>query len=232
MAKNLEDIIEIANPQQPHVATVLLIDTSGSMAGNIPQLKEGLAQFKEDVLKDDLARKRVDLAVISFNSDVQVIHDFSPIEDFDVPELMAMNSTKMGTGILKAIELIENRKKDYKTKNISFYRPWIFMITDGEPTDMQEEDDLWNTVIKAIHEGETNNKFLFFIVGVDNANMSILDKISPKNRKPIHMKDGHFNEMFLWLSRSQQKVSCSRVGEQVILENPVSEHGWGEISTN
>ena len=51
MAKNLEDIIEIANPQQPHVATVLLIDTSGSMAGNIPQLKEGLAQFKEKIEK-------------------------------------------------------------------------------------------------------------------------------------------------------------------------------------
>lgn len=231
MVKKLEEIIEIANPQQPHVATVLLIDTSGSMAMNIPQLKEGLAQFKGDVLNDDLARKRVDLAIVSFDSDVQVIHDFSSIEEFAVPPFEANGTTSMGSGILKAIELCENRKNEYKTKNISYYRPWIFLITDGEPTDISLGSPLWNKVLKSVHEGEEKNRFLFFAVGVDDANMEILSQIAPSNRKPIHMKDGHFKEMFLWLSRSQQKVSCSRIGEQVNLENPVGEHGWGEIST-
>ena len=52
----LQDRIEIANPQQPHCATVLLLDTSGSMAGEkIAALNEGLKLFREEVSKDDLA---------------------------------------------------------------------------------------------------------------------------------------------------------------------------------
>lgn len=231
MEKRLHEIIEIANPQQPHVATILLIDTSGSMTDNIPQLKEGLARFKDDVLKDDLARKRVDLAVISFDDDVQVVHDFSSIEEFEVPPIEANGQTSMGAGILKAIELCEYRKTEYKNKNISYYRPWIFMISDGEPTDMSYGSSLWDTVIKSVHDGEAKSKFLFFAVGVDDANMQILSEIATPNRKPIHMKEGHFNEMFLWLSKSQQKVSSSRIGEQVSVDDPTGKHGWGEIST-
>ena len=65
--QTLEERIEIANPQHPHCATVLVLDTSGSMAGDkIRQLNEGVRFFVDDVSSDDLARKRVDLAVFSF----------------------------------------------------------------------------------------------------------------------------------------------------------------------
>ena len=61
----LEERIEIANPQHPHCATVLLVDTSSSMAGDkIRQLNDGLTYFRDDVMSDDLARKRVEVAGI------------------------------------------------------------------------------------------------------------------------------------------------------------------------
>jgi uncharacterized protein YegL len=40
-----------------------------------------------------------------------------------------------------------------------------------------------------------------------------------------------FKEMFLWLSKSQGKISVSKVGEQVALDNPVGPNGWAEVST-
>ena len=141
MAK-LEDLIEIANPQQPHCATVLLLDTSGSMSqnGKITSLMEGLTVFKKDVAKDELASKRVDLSVITFGNGVSVTHDFSSIEDFEPPVLSADGYTPMGEAIFKAIDFVEQRKQQYRDKGIDYYRPWIFMITDGEPTDMQPGD--------------------------------------------------------------------------------------------
>jgi uncharacterized protein YegL len=36
--------------------------------------------------------------------------------------------------------------------------------------------------------------------------------------------------MFQWLSRSQAKVSASKLGEHVAIESPAAA-GWGEIST-
>ncbi|MCF6147715.1 MAG: VWA domain-containing protein [Candidatus Kuenenia sp.] len=231
MAK-LEDRIEIANPHQPHCATVLLLDTSGSMSegGKINALTNGLTIFKEDVSKDDLASKRVDISVITFGGSVAVTHDFSSIEEFEPPVLSADGYTPMGDAILKAIELIEQRKQQYKNKGIDYYRPWIFMITDGEPTDMVPGDLKWNEVTRKVHDGENNKKFMFFAVAVETANTDLLRQIAPPNRPPIRLKEGKFKDLFTWLSKSQSKVSTSKMGEQVALENPVAA-GWGEIST-
>lgn len=229
----LEELIEIANPQQPHNATVLLLDTSSSMAGDkISQLNEGLKIFKDDVLSNKLARKQSELSVVTFGDGINVIHDFSSIEEFEPPALVASGATPMGSGILKAMDLVEQRKTEYKTKGVDYYRPWIFMITDGGPTDMQPGDSMWNEVIKKVHDGESNAKFLFFTIGVEPANMEILKQIAPLEREPLKLKQGMFREMFLWLSKSQGKISVSKVGEQVALDNPVGPNGWAEVSTD
>ncbi len=227
----LEDRIEIANPQQPHCATVLLLDSSGSMSGQkIAALNEGLRVFKEEILGDELASKRVDLAAVTFEQAASRLpHRFLSIEEWEVPVLAATESTPMGRAIISAAQLIEERKEEYKSRGIDYYRPWIFVITDGEPTDMRPGDDLWNEVAAKVREGEASKKFMFFAVGVEPANLEILNLIAPSNRPAIKLKGTKFRELFQWLSKSQSKVSSSRVGEQVALENPVAA-GWAEIS--
>ena len=60
---------------EPHVACCLLVDTSQSMQsdGKIDQLNEALRTFKETVCQDPLSRMRVDVCVISFDSDVNIV---------------------------------------------------------------------------------------------------------------------------------------------------------------
>jgi uncharacterized protein YegL len=229
--KNLEDMIEIANPEQPHNAVVLLLDTSGSMseAGKISELSEGLTIFKNDILKDELASARVDLAVVTFDDEVRVIHDFSAVKDFDPPVLTADGHTCMGDAIMKAIEMIDDRKKQYKETGVDYYRPWIFMITDGQPTDMfPGKGSKWDEVISSLHEGEASKKFTFFAVAVDPADMDTLTMIAPPNRPPVKLKEGRFGAMFQWLSKSQAKVSSSKSGEQTALPSPA---GWADVTT-
>ena len=230
----LEERIEIANSQQQHSATVLLLDASSSMTGDkISQLNEGIKFFKDDVLSKDLVRKGVDLSVVIFGDGVSVAHYFSSIEEFEPPTLVASGVTPMGEAILKAIDLVEQRKTEYKTKGVDYFRPWIFMITDGEPTDMQPGDSMWNDVVKKIHDGEANKKFLFFTLGVEPANMQLLKQIAPPERKPLELKQGMFKEMFAWLSKSRIKSSSvETVGEQVALDNPASPDGWGMVPTD
>lgn len=229
MAK-LEDRIEIANPTQPHCATVLLLDTSGSMSGEkIARLNDGLKLLKDEIGTDELASKRVDLAVVTFGDTVSVIHDFSSVDAFDPAPLIASGSTPMGEAIIRAMDLLEQRKQHYKAQGIDYYRPWLFMITDGEPTDMAPGDASWNEVTKRVRDGESNKKFMFFAVAVEPSNSETLTQIAPPNRPPVKLKRGKFKEMFQWLSKSQSKVSASKVGDQVSLENPVAA-GWGEIS--
>jgi uncharacterized protein YegL len=63
----------------------------------------------------------------------------------------------------------------------------------------------------------------FFAVGVENANMQALAKIS--TRQPLRLKGLDFREMFVWLSRSMQSVAHSRPDETIRLQPT----GWAEL---
>ena len=222
-----ERVVLPANPQQPHCATVLLLDTSGSMAGTkIQQLNEGLKIFKSEISSDELASKRVDLAIVTFGNSVTVAHDFSSVDEFTPPELTAAGSTPMGEAILKAADLIAERKSQYKALGIDYFRPWIFLITDGDPTDMNPGDDLWSQVVARVHDGEMRKEQLFFAVAVEPANLAKLTQIAPPERPPVQLRGTHFKELFVWLSKSQAAVSASSVGDAVKLPAPT---GWTEV---
>ena len=228
----LEELVDIANPQHPHCATVLVLDTSGSMAGDkIRQLNDAIRFFQEDVASDDLARKRVEVALLAFGDDVRLAHDFASAEDLQAPTLSADGGTPMGGAILQAVEMIARRKAEYRAAGTDYFRPWIFLITDGRPTDMSPGDETWRRVVEAVHGGEARGEFLFFGVGVEPADMKVLAEICPPARPPLKLRPGHFKEMFGWLSKSQQRVSKSRVGEQVPLPDPAGPAGWAEIET-
>lgn len=227
----LEQAIEIANPQHPHCATVLLLDSSGSMAeqDKIGQLNAGLVFFKQDVSTDELARKRVDLAVVTFGETVAVAHGFSSIDAFEPPRLGAAGATPMGEAILRGIDLVEERKRDYKQRGVDYYRPWIFLITDGAPTDMKPTDRTFEEVKRRIQAGEEERRFLFFAVGVEPADFATLRQLCPQGREPVQLQRGKFKDLFAWISRSQQRVSASRPGEEVTLESPIGPRGWGKV---
>lgn len=228
----LEEQIEIANPQHPHCATVLALDISGSMHGDkIRQLNDGLAIFRDDVMSDDLARKRVEAAVVTFGSRVMLAQGFSPMDSFGPQTFKADGSTPMGEAILRSIEVLRERKAAYRRMGTDYYRPWIFLITDGEPTDMKEGDELWRRVVDEVHGGEASREFLFFGVGVEPADMEMLRKICPAERPPVQLRAGKFRDMFQWLSRSQRRISASRVGEQLALPPATGPDGWAEIAT-
>src|ERR1700731_4706903 len=69
--------VEFADNPEPRCPCVLLLDTSGSMRGQpIRALADGLATFREELLKDVLARRRVEVAIVTFARAVQVVQDF------------------------------------------------------------------------------------------------------------------------------------------------------------
>ncbi len=208
---------DTSNPE-PRCPCVLLLDTSGSMAGTpIRELNAGLQMFQDELSKDTLAMLRVEIAIITFGP-VSLAQDFITAGQFAPPALNATGDTPMGGAINLALDKINDRKQVYKQNGISYYRPWIFLITDGAPTD----GDVWKTAAQRIKDAETNKKICFFVVGVEGADMNLLAQIAV--RQPLKLKGLNFREMFIWLSTSLKGVSHSNPTDTVPLQSPM---GWG-----
>lgn len=217
---DLEEQVEVANPGEMHCAAVLLLDTSDSMSNEISSLNEGLYRFREEVMDDKLARKRVDVSIIEFGGKVRVNREFTSIEEFDPPELSASGGTPMGEAILRGIDLIEERKKEYRNRGVDYYRPFLFLFTDGRPTDMQPGDGLWNEVTQALEEKAKGNHLMPFLVGAGSGAVDRLQRLAVEGWPPLRLKESQFKEMFEWLSNSMTEASKSAEGEQIDLAPP------------
>lgn len=216
----LYETVEFAENPEPRCPCVLLLDTSGSMQGvPINALNEGLRSFKDDLINNSLASRRVEVSVITFDYNVKIVQGFVTADQFQLPMLTAQGPTHTGAAIHKALDIIQSRKAQYRANGVAYYRPWIFMITDGEA--QGEAENILEKAAQRIKEEEANKRVAFFTVGVENANMTRLSQISV--RTPIKLKGLNFTELFLWLSASMSAVSHSRLDEQVALP-PI---GWG-----
>ena len=128
----------------------------------------------------------------------------------------------MGQAVVEGLGALESQKAIYKQHGIAYYRPWVFLLTDGGPTDVNSE--YWLKAKQNVRRGEDKRSFSFFAVGVEGADMGRLSELSV--REPLKLKGLEFRKMFEWLSASQQAVSRSTPGTAVPLAPPV---GWTEV---
>lgn len=202
---------------EPHLACVLLLDVSGSMSGEpIWNLNKAINRFKEQVCKDEIARKRVDVAVVTFSDGVELVSDFVPIEKLPKIRLDAQGRTMMAEGIEYAVNLVKKRNAFYQKIGIPFFKPWIFMVTDGLPNSTLEAME---HAAQRIHKEEnsgSNGKLKFWVLGISNYDSSEMFKLT---KRVVELKDHDFTGIFDWLSDSMTAISQSTVGESVPLEN-------------
>lgn len=214
---SIDNKVDFADNPEPRCPCVLLLDTSMSMKGApIDALNEGVQRFRDELVKDKLASRRVEVAVVSFNTYIDVLQPFVTANRFSPPMLSVQGFTSMGTAIESALDLIQQRKNLYRMTGTAYYRPWVVMVTDGEPHG--EADHVIHNAAARIRQYEYEKRLSFFAVGVQNASMDKLARIAV--RPPIMLQGLNFEDMFVWLSASMQMVTRSRVDEQVVVPQP------------
>jgi uncharacterized protein YegL len=191
--------LEFTENTEPRCLCLLLLDTSRSMEGApMAALNQGLQVLREQLLQVPLARKCVEVSIVTFGAGVEIVQDFITADLFRPPVLQARGETPLGTGILSGLDLLEARKTRCQLVEQPYSRPWVFLITDGMP----QGEPLATTrlAIQRIRNVESAREAVFFAVGLEGANMPLLARIAV--RPPLKLRKLSFAELFTWLAAS------------------------------
>lgn len=114
----------------------LLLDTSGSMYGEpIEAVKNGIKTLISSLRSDPYALETAWLSIITFNTSAQQITPLTELLNFKTPSIEASGCTALG----EALELLSQKMDTEITKTTpemkGDWRPLVFIMTDGEPTD-------------------------------------------------------------------------------------------------
>lgn len=187
----------------------LLLDTSGSMAGApIQALRLGVEQFKKEVDDDPFAKESVYVGVITFGGEAQFVTkgliSFDEFKNgFQVDSISANGQTPLGQALWL---LVESLDKDIKTSvkggEKGDWKPLIFILSDGEPTDE------WQEPRKVISTRTSKKVINMITVGCGpRINEQKLKEIAIGPTFLMNNDSAAFKKFFQWVSQSVRAAS-------------------------
>lgn len=235
---------DLVNNPTPRLAICLCLDTSGSMGevegdcidtgrteyidgktynivtggtSRIDELQKGVEHFFNSIKNDDIAKYAAEISIVTFDDDIATLIDFGSIEkQGPVGEFkLGRYNTLMGEGVNLALDMLEKRKRDYKSNGVDYYQPWLVLMTDGVPNGDKAELD--RAVTRTANLVNSRKLTVFPIAIGNETDMSTLNSFSPK-RPALKLKGLNFTAFFEWLSKSVSKTSQSNPGDTVKLD--------------
>ncbi len=125
----------------------LLLDTSGSMMGEpIEAVKNGLQTLLAALRQDPYALETAYLSVITFESAARQLVPLTDLASFKAPDLRAGGATALGDALGVLAQCIDREVAQNTPQQKGDWKPLIFLMTDGGPTDS------WKTRAKELRQ--------------------------------------------------------------------------------
>jgi uncharacterized protein YegL len=214
---------EVQNYSQK-CCVALVLDTSLSMTGSsIDQLNAGIRSFLKEIEADNAnLGQKLELGIVTFDSKVRRVSEPKLVEFIQFRSLEVDGTTMMVDGVREGIKMVEQRKEWYKSTGQKYFRPWVIMITDGDP-DSHQQGELPKLAAE-IRTGMDNEDFWFMAIGVAGAKLSTLELICHEKMKPRMLAGLKFSEFFRWLSSTIADVAKGQNINDAMKKH--SDDGW------
>lgn len=177
----------------------LLLDTSGSMKGEpIESVKVGLETMLAALKSDPFALESVHLCLITFDREATCLTELTPLEEFTLPAISVPDSgpTHTGAALRLLCEKVDRDLKRSTPEQKGDWKPLLFLMTDGKPSDQLLYDEMCAEVKKrgfaAIIPCAAGMK----------AKTEPLKKLSDTVYALQTMDEAEFRKFFQWISSS------------------------------
>lgn len=215
--------LEVAENPSDRLLALFLLDRSSSMAGRpIAELNQCFRQLVADLREDPFTSLTVDLGVIAFTDRAEL--ELPPtavrqLEPGQLTPLVADGNTALGESLEMAAGCVIGRLRHYRRVGLGAYRPCIFLLTDGCPTDE------WQAQADHLRTLAENHRWSIFCIALGQANLDVLRRIAPAHLPPQVLRDDlPLKGLFSWVKESLSAYSKSQ-GASVNLP-PI--HPWAK----
>jgi uncharacterized protein YegL/endogenous inhibitor of DNA gyrase (YacG/DUF329 family) len=162
-------------------------------------VEKGLATMLSALRKDPYALETAYLSVITFGTSAKQIVPLTELSQFQLPKLILGSGTSLGA----ALELLEKRMavevKKSTTTEKGDYKPLVFLMTDGEPTDR------WQTIADRFLK---NRHLTMVAIGCgSDTNIETLRKITELVVVGNEANEETLAKFFKWVSTSVATAS-------------------------
>lgn len=188
------------NEGERHILIALVVDKSSSMMGNpIDELNICLKHFKQVLQLDSYYYAKTDITIISFNNSVQIEIPFMPTFEYQAPELIAGGEAALNGAITTALDALDERKQLYRKYGISYYCPWLIVLSGSKASD----DEIESSTKDRLRDYIKRKKVIFTPIGIEErTDAAKLQEYYPEDaekKRVILVDTKNLNDVFAWL---------------------------------
>ncbi|PDV97458.1 vWA domain-containing protein [Candidatus Chloroploca asiatica] len=186
----------------------LLLDTSSSMGGApIQAVNQGVVLLYNELMNTPQAVETCWISVITFDSTAQQVVALTELTQFTPPPIQANGATSMGAALDLLGQSLDREVTGNTGERKGDYKPLIFLLTDGEPTDD------WRSALSRLRSRTQKKPATIIALGCGvGANMSTLDQIADVRLRMVDATPDNIAAFFKWVSQSVKVASVSAAG--------------------
>lgn len=189
------------------------VDVSESMAGNaITAMHDGMLSLLQALKKDPMVIEIGAMSIISFGSRAKVEVELASVLDVGIPSLDLSSGTSLG----EAFDLLTSEMNSKVTKTTrevrGDYRPIVFLITDGQPTDN------WRPGYARFKKRYPSVSIHAVGCG-DDVDFSVLKEITPNAYVMRDMTAEAFGKLFQCVTASVRSVTSSMMNGDCVKDD-------------
>jgi uncharacterized protein YegL len=173
----------------------LLLDTSGSMSGEpIESVKNGVQVMISTLRQNPQAIETAYISVITFDATAQQIIPLTDLASFQMVDLRASGTTALGAALLLLCNRIQTELIATSMVKKGDWKPIVFIMTDGAPTDD------WQAGVAAFSNIKT--AFTVACAAGSGADTSVLKQITENVISLDSADSASINKFFTWVTAS------------------------------
>ena len=203
MDEILDDLTGVEPTRQEYVDGQMWNIYEGDYNTYMKQAIDGVNMLYKIIKNDERTRVSCEISVVAFADRPTVLSDFHCIneeEKFEDPG--RGENTNLGAAVKEALRLLDERKQKYKKTGTDYNQPWLFILTDGNPTDKEATIEAQ----KMCRDLEKARKLVPFVLVLgDGVDTEFLKGFTPNRVLPV--QEDKIVALFEWIGRSISKVA-------------------------